>query len=280
MLLNEALSSPRLERRPEPTTEMDDMSNVIAFHDQGAATGPLLPVYHFNALATSRLVRRGGSVVDLGSGSGQYLAYLAQRRPDLRIIGFDLSKNMVAFGRHFLKEVGLSDRVELRMGDMTNISEMLGEPVDLVSSVFSLHHLPSTHHLAACLGEVRKLRDQSGAAIWIFDHARPRHARTPAIFPEVFTPDSPPEFKLDSRNSLIASWSFGELARALDAAGFQGMEHHIARWLRLYQVHSLAAASASTAAAERVAFEKERLDGVALKDFKGLRGLFPRVCLD
>ena len=91
MLLREFFSKPQLQRQPEPTAEMDDLQNVEAFHAQGSVvTGTLLPIYHFNAFATSHLLPANATLVDLGSGSGRYLAYLAQRRPDIHIIGLEL----------------------------------------------------------------------------------------------------------------------------------------------------------------------------------------------
>jgi hypothetical protein len=78
MLTRELLTRDKLTRQPEPTALMEDSDSVEAFHQQGASAGPLAPVYEFNAWATSQLVPENGTVIDLGSGSGQYLAYLAR----------------------------------------------------------------------------------------------------------------------------------------------------------------------------------------------------------
>jgi arsenite methyltransferase len=218
LIVREALSAPRVGRRPEPDTVMEDPESVESFHAEGSAGGALLPVYHFNALATSRLLPRGGTLVDLGSGSGQYLAYLAQCRPDIEIFGLDLSEAMVSHGNRALGAAGLGDRVHLRVADMTNFSGQAPEHTDGLSSVFALHHLPTRDHLQRCLGEVMRVRRRDGCGVWLFDHARPRHPRTPALFPEIFTPDASAIFRQDSRNSLIASFSFAELRECLDAA--------------------------------------------------------------
>src|SRR4029077_3250606 len=87
--LRELSSAPRLERHPEPAA-MSDRESVDAFHAEGSATGGLLAVYHFNARAMSRLLPSGAEVVDLGSGSAQYLTHLARCRPDIRVTGLDL----------------------------------------------------------------------------------------------------------------------------------------------------------------------------------------------
>ena len=236
MLFREWLSKPVLERHPEEAT-MEDPDCVEGFHRAGVEY--LMPVYHFNALAVSRLAPMGGTVVDLGSGSGQFLVYLAQRRPDLRIIGLDLSEAMVDTGLRHIREMGLEDRVSLSLGDMTNFIPLLTEPVALVSSVFALHHLPLKEHLRKCLGEIAASRARFGSAVWLFDHVRPFHPNTPKVFPEILTPNASPAFRRDSTNSLIASWSYQELTTEIVEVGLTQASHSCARVMKLYQTHWL-----------------------------------------
>jgi SAM-dependent methyltransferase len=277
MLLREALSPPRLERRPEPIAEMDRIVNAGAYDQQGPPAGPLLPIVHLNALATSRLVRRGGCVLDLGSGSGRNLAYLARCRPDLRIIGIELAETMVSIGRRYLADCGLSERVELRLGDMTCFRRDLDVDVDLVSSIFALHHLPTADHLAGCLDQIGEARRALDCAVWIFDHARPRHPDTALEFPELFTPDAPRAFKEDSSNSLRASWSLRELSEASDAALGGETEHRLARWMRLYQAHWTKPPAAEIEESDLLFMPPRELQGAARRSFAALRWLLPGI---
>lgn len=273
LALREALSKPTLQRRPEPSPDMSDRESVQAFHAQGSDDGALLGVYHFNARAAHALAPAGGTVVDLGCGSGQCLRYLARRRPDLRLLGIDLSKEMVAAGDAMLREHSLADRVELRVGDMTAFSSQLPARVDLVTSIFSLHHLPTERDLYACLREIGRVRSQFGAAFWIFDHARPRRRETAEGFPGVFTPDASPAFNADSTNSLVASWSFDELRAAVAEAIAGTHQARLARILRLYQVHWAEAASHGPIDL-RLWHEPAAAAKSTLRDAKGLAGLF------
>lgn len=273
LLFQELVSRPTLDRRPEPEATMDDQASVEGFHRAGEQY--LAPVYHFNALAVSRLAPSGGTILDLGSGSGQFLVYLAESRPDVRIIGLDLSETMVKTGRHFLEEMGMSGRVELRLGDMASFLDTLPGPIDLISSVFSLHHLPDRRLLAKCLGEMKVARERFGSAIWLFDHVRPRHPGTPQIFPEVFTPKASSIFKTDSSNSLIASWSFAELTKSVDEAGLVPARHVCARLLRLYQVHWMESALRKESGHSH--WVERKLPPQAAQDFQTLRWLFPET---
>jgi SAM-dependent methyltransferase len=221
------------ERVPEQSV-MSSPASVAAFDAAGGEK--LLPIYHFNARAVAALAGRNHHVLDLGSGSGQFLAYLARHRPDLTITGVELSEGMVEVGRQRLAQLGLAARVSLVRGDMRELSPFLSKQVDVVTSVFALHHLELPSDLAACLRAVAKFAGK-GASVWLFDHVRPRRQQTAADFPGVFTPSAELAFCQDSSNSLRASWSYNELSSALRASGLIGVNSAKARFLPFYQIH-------------------------------------------
>lgn len=256
---------------------MNDAEQVRAFHQAGERY--LQGLYHFNAQAISRMAPQGGRVVDLGSGSGQFLAYLARARPDLRIVGIELADRMIAQGRELLAAQNLLSRVDLRLGDMTDFYKQMQEPVSVVSSVFSLHHLPSSTDLGRCLNDVSQLRSRDGTAVWVFDHARPKAAATAKLFPQVFTPDAAPVFNLDSTQSLMASWTLTEMSEKFDAAGLSAGQHLLARILPLYQIHRLAPATtrAVETSPDASLWALPPVSGLAEKDSEGLRWLFPAL---
>jgi len=273
LLASEHFTAPSLQRTPE-SEQMNDPAQVAAFHDAGERF--LKGLYHFNATAISQMVPKGGRVVDLGSGSAQFLAYLAQLRPDLHIVGVELAERMVVQARALLAERGLSGRVQMLHADMTDFVRLMQEPVSLVSSVFSLHHLPTSDDLARCLAEVARIRQRDGAAVWVFDHARPKSRASAERFPQIFTPDAAAVFNLDSTQSLMASWTLTEMSQQFAKAGLSDGLHVRSRVLPLYQVHRLAAADGRLSSAQNLAHPLP-LTPSAQKDWDGLRWLFPAV---
>ena len=236
MLVRENLVAGDLQRRPEEHLVMDAPGQAGAWHAQGADDGPILPVYHLNALACSRLTPTGGTVVDLGCGSGRFAAYLARARPDLRILGLDLSAPMVAIGNEALRQAGLADRVQLRQGDMTAFARELPAETALINCLFAIHHLPGLEQVERCLVEIRDACETTGCGFWILDLVRPRHASTAVDYPRVFTPDAPEVFRTDSTNSLIAAYSRDELAALVDRVFAHGTVRSArSRILPLYQ---------------------------------------------
>ena len=107
------------------------------------------------------------------------------------MVGLDLSEKMVSVGNAMLDEDGLSDRIELRVADMTSFATQVPAEVHLVTSIFSLHHLPTGADLRACLGEIERVRGRCRAGLWIFDHARPRRRDTAERFPPCSRPPLP-----------------------------------------------------------------------------------------
>lgn len=88
------------------------------------------------------LVPTGGSVLELGAGTGRLTAGLAAR--GLRVVGVDISPAMLAQAQ--ARVAGLPDevrgRIELVRGDMTALS--LGRAFDLVMApFFTLAHVPA-----------------------------------------------------------------------------------------------------------------------------------------
>lgn len=216
---------------------MNSPESISGFTGTGETT--LMPAYYFSARAIDALAPVGSTIVDLGCGSGQFLAYLAGCRTDLRITGIDLAEDMVDAGNEMLQRKALGERVRLVVGDMRDFRSVVQGRADLISSVFALHHLPSHSDLMSCLREIGRVVSAEGARLWLFDHARPKREATARGFPEIFGPRSSAAFKTDSRNSVRAAWSFEELREALGSTIEMRVSSSLARLFPLYQAHWL-----------------------------------------
>jgi SAM-dependent methyltransferase len=92
--------------------------------------------------AYAGLAPAGGSVLELGCGSGRVTAALAER--GLAVVGVDLSRAMLeqAQARRATLPAGVVSRIELRLGDMTALD--LKRTFDLVvCPYFTLAHVPA-----------------------------------------------------------------------------------------------------------------------------------------
>lgn len=101
---------------------------------------------HWRTFAAEKVALEAGqSALDIGTGTGD-LAFTLLRlsAPDAHVVGVDFTPEMLEIGRAKAARMGLSDRVEFRLGD----GERLGfedETFDAVCSAFVVRNLADLH---------------------------------------------------------------------------------------------------------------------------------------
>jgi len=93
-----------------------------------------------------------GTVLELGVGTGLNLPLYA---PEVRVLGVDLSDEMLGVARRRAAELGLADRVELRRGNVQAL-DLPDSSVDTVLSTFTFCTIPDPD--AAAREALRVLR--------------------------------------------------------------------------------------------------------------------------
>jgi SAM-dependent methyltransferase len=115
-------------------------------------------------------VRSGGPVVELAVGTGRIAVPIAAA--DVRVIGVDQSPGMLAVAGAYAVQEGVSELVDLRVGDLRQ--PPVPERVPLVICPFrSLLHLPSEAEKLSALRAARKLLAPGGRLV--FDVFEPSH---------------------------------------------------------------------------------------------------------
>ncbi len=83
----------------------------------------------------------GGSVIEIGCGTGRNLIAAAKRFPDARYFGIDISEAMLETARANIAKAGLSDRITLAQGDATAFDAAALFGVDRFDRVFQSYTL-------------------------------------------------------------------------------------------------------------------------------------------
>ncbi len=96
--------------------------------------------------------------IDLGSGTGNYASYLAQRLKASTIIGLDYSFKQVSAAKRKFKHIPFIQ------GDM-HFLQFPDETFDFVYAINSLHHLESQHIQALALEEIHRVIKPGGILI-------------------------------------------------------------------------------------------------------------------
>ena len=106
----------------------------------------------------------GGTILEVGCGTGRNLIKAAKRYPNARLYGVDISDEMLKTARANIAKAKLSDRVELAQGDATGFSasDLFGlSSFDRVFISYALSMIPdwknTIRHSATLIGETGSL---------------------------------------------------------------------------------------------------------------------------
>ena len=119
-----------------------------------------------------RLVRRmkPERIMDLATGTGDLAIKMAKRIPQARIMGVDLSENMLAVAAEKVRRMGLDDHIALYQGDAEQLDVNDGV-LDVVTVAFGVRNFGN---IEKGLSEIwRSLR--SGGHIVILEFSTPRN---------------------------------------------------------------------------------------------------------
>jgi S-adenosylmethionine-diacylgycerolhomoserine-N-methlytransferase len=130
-------------------------------------------------LISGLAVPAGGSVLEIGCGTGRNLILAARAYPAAQLYGFDISRVMLDSAHVSLRRAGLADRVRLAKGDATGFSgdDLFGVPAfDRIFISYALSMIPPWRAvLPAAMAAVRP-----GGELHIVDFGR--QAQLPGWF--------------------------------------------------------------------------------------------------
>ena len=120
------------------------------FHPEGI---PHLGAILYNALSGTSVFQRHyeliardilgycaeGSLLDIGTGPGRLLVKLHELSPRMRLVGIDVSPSMVVKAQQNMAAPGLSEAIEIKEGNASQIP-FGGDSFDVVVSTGSIHH--------------------------------------------------------------------------------------------------------------------------------------------
>ena len=110
-------------------------------------------------LIRSLNVPRGGSVLEVGCGTGRNLVATALLYPEARVYGFDISNAMFDTSVRAIKRKGLTERVIIAKADATNFqsSQLFGvDGFDRVYISYTLSMIPVWHEVLPCAADALK----------------------------------------------------------------------------------------------------------------------------
>jgi ubiquinone/menaquinone biosynthesis C-methylase UbiE len=272
VLFRELTTRERSPRVPEPDLVMDKPENVDAYARASTVDQVLAPVYLHNAAHVCDVIRPGDLVLDLGCGPATQLAVIAQLNPDVRFLGVDLSAPMLETGRDHLASTGTRN-VELRVGDMTDLSGIDDCSVDAAVSTLTLHHLPDAQALHATFRAIKRVLKPDGG-LFLLDLGRLKSSKSMHYFANQYADRQSPLFTLDYWNSLNAAFSVEDYKSAVSVLSSAGRLY--TTFLAPYMVAFKSPARRRPPETLRAAFERLRAELPAhhKRDLRDLTAFF------
>lgn len=120
-----------------------------------------------------RILRKSNPdmVMDMATGTGDLAIAMARRIKDVRILGIDLSEEMLAVARQKIESAGVSDRIEVKKGDAENLTFVDSETMDAATVAFGVRNF---ENLEKGLTEIyRTLR--TGGKLIVLEFSIPRN---------------------------------------------------------------------------------------------------------
>ncbi len=148
-------------------------------------------------------------VLDVGCGSGEAIARLAQELPDARFLGIDLHEPHLAIARERLARLG--DRVEFRTGDAFELA-LEDASFDLV---LCRHMLQAVPRVEQVLGEMQRVTKPGGRLHLVAEDYAMIHFDPADAALEQFFLDGPCTFARKTGTDLLSGRKMPHLLRSL-----------------------------------------------------------------
>ena len=146
----------KIEKIPGPLTSSYEKATRLA-----------IDTYYSNVAEEILSSFKKGLILDLGTGPGYLPIEIAKRSSDIKIIGVDLSRNLIQMARQNAQNSGFGDRLDFEVGNSARL-RFDGATFDMVLSTGMLHSLRDPLKVFREIFRVLK----RGAEAWIYDPAK------------------------------------------------------------------------------------------------------------
>lgn len=196
--------------------EVMDESEAVEAYEGGIATAHLSRLDDSFVRCAARIAPPGGRVLDVGTGTGQIAVKLALRRPDLSVVGIDLSEGMIRSARQRARQEGVARRLRVRKANARRLPYPRGS-FDLVISNSLLHHLPDP---APTFDEMARVL-APGGCVFVRDLRRPIPSRVDSHIRD-HGRHYRGEMKKLFADSVRAAFQVAEIREILEETGLAG----------------------------------------------------------
>lgn len=162
-------------------------------------------------------VKDHSNVLEIGPGPGLISIWMAQENPTLKIIGLDLSEDMICVANKNKIEENVQERVEFVKGNAEDMDLFKDNSFDLVFSNGSLHHWVNPERV---FNEIRRVLKPDGT-FCITDGKRNLQFLGKLKF-HVLKFTVPKFLRIGWKNSIMAGYTKQEIVDILNSTNLKG----------------------------------------------------------
>ncbi|MEE2937388.1 MAG: class I SAM-dependent methyltransferase [Planctomycetota bacterium] len=209
-----------LARTPEPDAVMDGDASVRDFNEIMQTNVSVSLCGMIELIGRIGFEYQSRVALDLACGPGHFAIMLAKYFDFEHVVGIDLSESMLTRARRNASAEGVSDRVTFQVGDVTQLTEIQNNAVDLVTCTNSAHHLPTLKDVTRMMTEMDRVVTTAGLGA-VMDLTRMKSAwgveKYVRTMGKEYRSAGFDHLYNDFRNSMFAAWTPRELASACPA---------------------------------------------------------------
>jgi len=143
----------------EKFSEPEKLSGPIAIFYNLLPVKMLKPIYQ--RIAKTLPLENKGILIDIGTGPGNLAQLIAQKYPNLKVIGIDLSETMIKIANKNKRNL---TNLEFKIMDGNNL-EFKNNSIDYIISTLAFHHWKTPIKVLNEIYRVLKI----GGGVWIYD---------------------------------------------------------------------------------------------------------------
>ena len=192
------------ERIPELTPLMTDTNQCIAYNKYAANHEQL---HEYIQTYQSLIGIEQGTVIDLGSGTCNFVIALAQSFPNLNFVCYENSPAMIKIAKDNITSAGLTSKIQLIQDDVFNATGKY----DVVLANRLLHHVNETEKfwkLINSLGETLLVIDINRPSKHVIDHMRENNEYQEDVYKEDLISSLQAAYSLQEVNEQIKEYNY------------------------------------------------------------------------
>jgi ubiquinone/menaquinone biosynthesis C-methylase UbiE len=238
LIVKNTLSKQQLDRTPEPIAAINDQATI---EDYLEVEKTKLILNYMLVLDTVYKIMGnsvGSIAMELCCGPGVFSQYLTEILNFKKVIGYDISEQMISMAQNNALNNGLEKKLEFVVQDILKTETIPANTIDTAFFMHGAHHMTDIQDVKKILEESDRIVKPEGA-VFLIDLARLSSKAITNRYVSLVGNDyrkEYPNFYQSFKDSMFAAWSIKELKTTIPSSSSRIWCHLVPRDLPFVQI--------------------------------------------